>query len=308
MGAKGSFALVGVGVIAALNDAERASAKTLIELALAEDLRDAGDLTCQALIDPTQQATVAVVSRQAGVLCGGTIGWMVFESLDSKVNWKSQLDDGANLQPGSVIARVSGPLASILTGERTALNFLTHLSGVASITRRYVDAVAGTGAEILDTRKTHPGYRLLEKYAVRCGGGRNHRVGLFDGIMIKDNHLAGVAVAERLAPGNAVRRAREWLQGRTDIPVVIEVDTLDQLRDALPAEPDQILLDNMPPAMLCEAVALRNEVSTQVELEASGGINLETVRAVAETGVERISVGAITHSVKQLDIGFDWPT
>lgn len=295
-------------MIAALNDAERVSAKTLIELALAEDLRDVGDLTCQALIDPAQQATVAVVSRETGVLCGGPIGRMVFESLDKKVNWKSQLDDGANLQPGSVIARVHGPLASILTGERTALNFLTHLSGVASITRRYVDAVEGTSAGILDTRKTHPGYRLLEKYAVRCGGGRNHRVGLFDGIMIKDNHLAGVAEADRLSPGDAVRRARDWLKDRTDIPIVIEVDTLDQLRDALPAKPDQVLLDNMPPAMLREAVALRNGIAPQVELEASGGINLKTVHDVAETGVERISVGSITHSVTQLDIGFDWPT
>lgn len=291
-----------------LGDAEREAAGALIALALAEDLREAGDLTCRALIAPAQQAAVSVVSREAGVLCGGPVAEMVFAELDDAVVWDSRIDDGKPLSPGSVIAEVRGPLAAILTGERTALNFLTHLSGVATTTRRYVEAVAGTKAGIFDTRKTHPGFRLLEKYAVRCGGGRNHRIGLFDGVLIKDNHLAGVADAEKLSPGDAVRRVRQRFGERPDVPIEVEVDTLEQLRDALLAEPDQVLLDNMDVATLQQAVAIRDELAPAVQLEASGGITLKSVRDVAETGVERISVGALTHSASHLDIGFDWKT
>jgi nicotinate-nucleotide pyrophosphorylase (carboxylating) len=282
--------------------------RVLIEYALLEDLQDVGDLTCRALIDPAQPAVVNVVAREAGVLAGWAVAALVFEKLSDATEWEAVLDDGAELQPGCVLARVHGPLAAVLTGERTALNFLTHLSGVASLTRRFVNAVAGTKAGVFDTRKTIPGFRALEKYAVRCGGGRNHRMGLYDGVLIKDNHLAALAAADRNATiADAVRRAREFLGPDAGVPIEVEVDTLDQLRDALQGGPDQILLDNMPPETLREAVRLRDELAPQVELEASGGITLDSIRAVAETGVERISIGALTHSAPYLDIGFDWP-
>jgi nicotinate-nucleotide pyrophosphorylase (carboxylating) len=280
-------------------------AAKLIGLALAEDLRDVGDLTCRALIDERQTAAVQVTARQAGVLAGGPVARQVFSMLDPAVDWQTLVEDGSRVERGTAMARVSGPLRSLLTGERTALNFLTHLSGIATLTRRFVDAVAGTNAKILDTRKTHPGYRALEKYAVRCGGGTNHRLGLFDGCLIKDNHLAawtthhpGQSVAD------AVRHARQTLG--EGVPVEVEVDTLDQLRDCLDAAPDIVLLDNMPPDSLREAVAIRDEISPGTLLEASGGVTLETVRAIAETGVERISSGALTHSAVALDLAFDW--
>lgn len=303
--------------------------KVLVEYALLEDLHDAGDLTCQALIEPDRRAAVDVVAREAGVLSGWPVAALVFERLDSEVTWEARMEEGAELEPGSVIARVSGPLGAVLTGERAALNFLTHLSGVATTTREYVRAVAGTAAGIYDTRKTLPGLRVLEKYAVRCGGGRNHRMGLYDGILIKDNHLAALASRERQRPqtlkgpvpsgspgliAGAIRTAREFLlthrppaEGFPPLPIEVEVDTLDQLVDALAGRPDQVLLDNMPVETLREAVRLRDRNAPEVELEASGGVTLQTVRAIAETGVERISVGALTHSAGYLDIGFDWP-
>ncbi|OYW23693.1 MAG: nicotinate-nucleotide diphosphorylase (carboxylating), partial [Planctomycetales bacterium 12-60-4] len=275
---------------------ERAAADNLIQLALDEDLADVGDLTCRALIDPAQTAVVDVVARKAGVLAGVPIGRLVFEQLDTRIQWAPRKNDGERLTPGDVIASVSGPLDKLLIGERTMLNFMTHLSGIATLTRTYVDEVAGTRAQILDTRKTHPGYRLLEKYSVRCGGGTNHRMGLYDGVLIKDNHLAAWTLSSSIA--DAVRTARE--KSPAGVSIEVEVDTLDQLRDALAGEPDIVLLDNMSVALLREAVGLRDGLAPQVLLESSGGVTLATLRAIAETGVERISIGALTHSAVAL--------
>lgn len=281
------------------------AANILIKLSLAEDLQQTGDLTCQALIDEADHAEIKIVARQTGVLAGSPITSLIFAELDPGVVCTQHLSDGDALEPGSLITTCAGPLASILIGERTVLNFMTHLCGVASLTAKYVQAIQGTNATILDTRKTLPGWRILEKYAVTAGGGTNHRMGLYDGILIKDNHLA--AWASRTSHPSiaaAIRQARESVNGEKGIEV--EVDTLDQLADALQAKPEIVLLDNMPPDTLKQAIQMRNEQSPATLLEASGGINLNSVRSVAETGVERISVGALTHSAISLDIGFDW--
>ena len=321
---------------------EERAALRLIELALAEDLGDSAanglspvgeladvfsvttvdsildempdslpseldrDLTCAALVDPHEQATIDVVVRREGVLAGGPVAALVFSRLDPSVTWQPRLADGSCVTEQTVIARVSGPLRSLLIGERTALNFLMHLSGVATQTRRFVEAVAGTQAVILDTRKTLPGWRALEKYAVRCGGGTNHRMGLHDGVLIKDNHLAAwVRHVGASTIADAVRQARAV--SPSGIVIEVEVDTLDQLRDALAGGPDIVLLDNMNPPMLREAVRLRDEIASSVRLEASGGITLANVREIAESAVDRISIGALTHSAPALDIAFDWP-
>jgi nicotinate-nucleotide pyrophosphorylase (carboxylating) len=284
-----------------LDEKAHADAETLIQLALAEDLGDRGDLTCQALISPEQRATVSVVARQPGVLAGEPVGRMVMQRLDSEIEWSPRKADGDALAPNDVIADVTGPLAQLLIGERTMLNFLTHLSGVATLTRKFVDAVAGTKAKILDTRKTLPGWRALEKYAVRCGGGANHRMGLYDGVLIKDNHLAAWTESNSLAAAIDAAR-RMW----PDVPIEIEVDTLEQLAMSLAGSPSIVLLDNMSPALLSQAVELRNRQAPQVLLEASGGITLANVAEIARTGVERISIGALTHSAGALDLAFDW--
>jgi len=283
---------------------DRGSAAMLITLALAEDLRDIGDLTSDNLIDPQLTGEIQIVSRQVGIVAGQPVVEMLFQQLDDRVSWKTMLPDSSVVKPGSVIASVTGPVCSLLKGERTALNFLTQLSGVATLTKQYVDLVAGTNAEILDTRKTWPGFRNLEKYAVRAGGGSNHRMGLYDGVMIKDNHLA----AWNTSGGGTIADAIEELRTKVadDISIEVEVDTLQQLKTALPAYPDIVLLDNMGPDMLAEAIEIRDTQNPGVLLEASGGVNLETVRPIAETGIDRISVGALTHSVTGLDIGFDW--
>ena len=282
---------------------EQSAARQLIEMALAEDLSTAGDLTCKALIRPDQTATVQVVTRKNGVLAGSPIGRMVFAKLDPQVRWEALQRDGDRVSPGSVIDKVSGPLTSLLVGERTMLNFMTHLSGIATLTRTFVDAVTGTHAKILDTRKTLPGWRLLEKYAVRCGGGTNHRMGLYDGVLIKDNHIAAWTESSSIA--EAVRTARA--KSPKGVSIEVEVDSITQLHDALQGSPDIVLLDNMDVETLSEAVSLRNRLAPKVLLEASGGVNLETVGGIARTGVERISVGALTHSAPALDLGFDWP-
>ncbi|QDV48795.1 carboxylating nicotinate-nucleotide diphosphorylase [Gimesia fumaroli] len=290
---------------AQFTEAQKTAANHLIKLSLEEDLQQTGDLTCQALIEKTDQAEIQIVARQTGVLAGTPLTSLIFSNLDPEVVCTDHLSDGNPLEPGSIITTCTGPLASILIGERTVLNFLTHLSGVASLTSKYVKAVEGTKAVILDTRKTLPGWRILEKYAVAAGGGTNHRMGLYDGILIKDNHLAAWATRNsHPSIAAAIKQARESVNGEKGIEV--EVDTLDQLADALEAEPEIVLLDNMPPEILKQAIQMRNEQSPNTLLEASGGINLETVRSVAETGVERISVGALTHSSIALDLGFDW--
>ncbi len=281
---------------------EQSAAETLIGLALAEDLGPAGDLTCAALIRPEEQAAVQVVARSDGVLAGSPGGRLVFDRLDPTMLWDAHRRDGDAIERGAAVATVSGPLATLLTGERTMLNFMTHLSGVATMTRRFVDAVQGTRAVILDTRKTLPGWRALEKYAVRCGGGINHRMGLYDGVLIKDNHLA--AWTESASIALAVETARQ--RSPAGVSIEVEVDTLLQLEDALRGHPDIVLLDNMDLDSLRASVGLRDRVAPHVLLEASGGVTLATVAAIAQTGVERISVGGLTHSAPALDLAFDW--
>jgi nicotinate-nucleotide pyrophosphorylase (carboxylating) len=287
----------------------------IVALAVEEDLGESGDWTTRALVPADAPARAAVAARKEGVVAGLPGAASALEQIDSRLRWSARIDDGQVLRPGDRVALVEGPAASLLTAERLVLNLLGHLSGIATLARRYVEAVAGTRARIYDTRKTTPGWRRLEKYAVRCGGGWNHRGGLFEAILIKDNHLAVGAAASGGAgytPAEAVRRARRFLAERApssvrDTMIVeVEVDRLEQLKEVLPARPDIVLLDNMTPDELRQAVALRDARHPQVELEASGGVALETVRAIAETGVERISVGALTHSAESLDLGLDW--
>jgi len=281
------------------------SAEALIRIALEEDLGERGDLTSSSTVDATLSATVNIVARESGVMCGGPLIALVFRSLGSDVRIDLRIHDGDSLHKGSVIATISGLVRSLLSAERTILNFMIHLSGIASRTAAFVDRVKGTKAAILDTRKTLPGYRLLHKYAVRCGGGTNHRMGLYDGILIKDNHLA--ARGDQ-AVASAVADARRYMKSHgVQLPIEIEVDTLDQLRDALRETPDIVLLDNMEPARLVQAVEIRDDVAAGTRLEASGGVTLQTVRAIAESGVDRISIGGLTHSSPALDLGFDWP-
>jgi len=280
------------------------AANALIALALAEDLGEAGDVTSLSTIpaDRAGRATFAV--RTPGVVCGLPVIALVLGQLHAAVAVTLHVADGTPCERGTRLATVEGPLRAILTAERTALNFLQRLSGVATLTRKYVDAVAGLPVALLDTRKTTPGWRLLEKYAVRRGGGTNHRVGLYDGVLIKDNHLAGMP-DPRTAVTDAIAAARSHPASR-HLPIEVEVDTLDQLDEALASRPAIVLLDNMTNEQLRDAVARRNAVAPGVLLEASGGVNLATVRGIAETGVERISVGAITHSATALDIGLDY--
>ncbi len=286
-------------------DVERANANTLLNMALKEDLADIGDRTCQALIEPTDRAEVHVVARTHGVVAGLPIGPLVFEALSNRVAWIAEVPDGTSVEPAKVVARVVGPLKDVLIGERTVLNFLTHLSGIATLTQRFVKEAAGTRAVILDTRKTLPGWRALAKYAVRAGGGTNHRLGLYDGVLIKDNHIAAWS---RQVGNSSLEAAVRQARGKTpkDVTVEVEVDTLSQLHDALEGKPDIVLLDNMNCDQLKEAVQIRDHAAPQVLLEASGGITLANVRSIAETGVDRISIGALTHSAPSLDLAFDF--
>jgi len=280
---------------------EATACRRLIELALAEDLSSTGDRTSLATIPPSTRSEAAFVARSAGVVAGLPAAALVCATVDPALTFTIAVPDGTSTERGTVLARVAGSLRSILAAERTALNFLQRLSGVATLTRRYVDAAAGFPAKILDTRKTTPGWRLLEKYAVRCGGGVNHRTGLYDGILIKDNHLAGL--------GGDVRRAVETARafpGNNGLPVEVEVDTLEQLEVALAVRAEIVLLDNMSLEQLRTAVTRRDAIAPGVLLEASGGVNLTTVRDIAATGVDRISVGAMTHSATALDIGLDY--
>lgn len=275
----------------------------LVELALAEDLGTAGDLTSQAVIPAAMAGRAVFVARAAGVLAGMPAVMQVASAVDSSLEIKVLVPDGIALKPGDRLATIRGSLRSILAVERTALNFLQRLSGVATLTRRFVDAVAGLDCQILDTRKTTPGWRLLEKYAVSQGGGHNHRLGLHDGILIKDNHLAALqAGSKQSAIVQAIAAARAF---RKAMCIEIEVDDLEQFAAALSLKPDIVLLDNMDLATLRQAVQMRNTSDPKVQLEASGGVTLQTVHAIAETGVDRISVGALTHSAIALDIALD---
>ena len=262
---------------------------------LAEDLGSGGDVTSRATIDDAERFTAEMNARQAIVVAGLEIAAEFFRRLDPNVRVELLAGDGDPVEPRSTLMRLQGNARAMLTAERPALNTLQHLSGIATLTRQYVNAIAGTGATLIDTRKTVPGLRVLEKYAARMGGARNHRMRLDDGVLIKDNHVAvcgGVA--------EAVRRAKT---ANTGLQVQVEVDRVDQIEPALAAGADRLLLDNMPPPVLREAVAL---VAKRVPLEASGGVTLETIRAIAETGVDFVSVGRITQSAPAVDIGMDY--
>ena len=268
----------------------------LLRLALAEDLGRAGDMTTEATVAPETQASAKVVARRGGSISGLPMAAGVFALLDPAVRFEPQVEDGDVVAAASTLARISGPARAILTGERTALNLLGHLSGVATATRALVHAVAGTHAAIVCTRKTTPGLRALEKYAVRCGGGANHRFGLDDAVLIKDNHLVAAGGVRA-----AIERARA-AAGHL-VKIECEVQTTAQLEEALAARADVILLDNMTPPELADAV---RRIRGRAIAEASGGITLDTVRAVAESGVDLISVGWITHSAPTLDVALDF--
>jgi nicotinate-nucleotide pyrophosphorylase (carboxylating) len=284
--------------------AEAANASTLIDLALAEDLGQVGDLTASATIPSRARGAARVVARAEGVIAGLPVVAMLAERFELGPGWRALVRDGDRVAPGDEVARVAGPLRAILAMERTALNFLQRLGGIATLSARFVAEVAGTKAVILDTRKTTPGWRALEKYAVRCGGGTNHRFGLYDAVLIKDNHLAWLESGGDPI-GRAVKLAREGAPKGTKF-IEVEVDTLEQFDRALEVGPDIILVDNLGPEKLAEAVRRRDERAPGILLEASGGVTLATVRALAETGVDRISVGALTHSAPALDIGLDF--
>lgn len=274
----------------------KALVERAVEDALAEDLGLAGDLTTDATVSADALADADIVARQAGVVAGLDLAEAAFRAMDGEVRFERLKSDGDCLARGDRVARVTGRARAILTGERVALNYLGRLSGIASLTRQYVDAIRGTRAAIADTRKTTPGLRAFEKYAVRCGGGQNHRTGLFDAILIKDNHIVAAGGVEA-----ALERARAYAGHMVKIEV--EVDTLEQLAVVLKHRVDAVLLDNMPPAVLKEAVRM---VDGRFLTEASGGVTLATVRAIAEAGVDLISVGGLTHSAPVLDLGLDF--
>jgi len=301
--------------------------RQIVRLAVREDLGRGCDLTTVALVPADARGSAAVVARAAGIVAGLRAAEVVIDEMNAEVELSPvvhdgrAVDDGMAVEAGTTIAKVHGSARDLLTAERLLLNFLGRLSGIATLTRRFADAVAGHKARIYDTRKTTPGWRRLEKYAVRCGGGRSHRTGLYDAVLIKDNHLlfadsAGVS-QERATPTGgsaaaATRRARAFLiehlgaQRAARTIVEVEVDTLAQLDDVLKERPDVVLLDNMSLDDLRRAVCRRDSADRLVELEASGGITLENVADVAATGIERISVGALTHAAASLDVGMDW--
>jgi nicotinate-nucleotide pyrophosphorylase (carboxylating) len=274
---------------------QRRVVEEVVARALDEDLGAAGDVTTTATIDAGALAAADLVARQGGVVAGLPVAAYVFETVSQgRLRVELGTADGARVTAGEVLATIRGPVRDLLTAERTALNLLGHLSGIATLTRQWVDAVDGTGARIRDTRKTLPGLRALQKYAVRCGGGVNHRMSLSDAALVKDNHVA--------AAGDVVRAFRLLRAADPAIELEIEVDTVEQARDVIDAGAQLVLLDNMPPDLMREVVVYARG---RAKLEASGGLTLPNARAVAETGVDYLSVGALTHSAPALDIGLD---
>ena len=271
----------------------------LIRRALDEDVGP-GDATTEALVDPALPACAVIAAREELVVSGLGVAAEVFRAVDAQTVCTPLVRDGESVSTGCAVLRIEGPARALLTAERTALNLLQRMCGIATAAAALLRQLDGTGVRLLDTRKTAPGMRLLDKYAVACGGGTNHRIGLHDAILIKDNHLAFWRANHKGTLADAVRAARA---ARPGLKIEIEVDTLDQLREALPGNPDWVLLDNMPPPLLREAVAL---CAGRCKTEASGGITAKTLRAVAETGVTAISVGALTHSVRAADLGLDF--
>lgn len=270
-----------------------------VRAALAEDI-GSGDVTTLATVPETATARAALRAREPLIVAGLDFATAAFRELSSAVRIEQPVNDGQHAGPNTVLLEISGPARALLGAERVALNFVQRLSGVATLTAQYVSAVKFTSAKILDTRKTTPGWRRFEKYAVTCGGGVNHRFGLFDLVLIKDNHLAALRKAKPNAVAAAVRRAREQFPG---LEVEVEADTLEQARQAVEAGADIILLDNMDPKHLRQAVQM---IKDRAKTEASGGVSLRTVRTIAQTGVDFISVGALTHSARAVDIGLDF--
>ncbi|MEL7499810.1 MAG: carboxylating nicotinate-nucleotide diphosphorylase [Planctomycetota bacterium] len=293
----------------------------LIEMALVEDIGSADlaqgiDCTTDAVVPESANAKAAFVSRETGVVCGVEVTKLALSNFSPKIELLVEIDDGQSVEPGQTIAVMSGTAHDILTMERTCLNFMCRLSGISSLANEFARRVAGTNAVVLDTRKTTPGWRRLEKYAVACGGGVNHRMGLYDAIMLKDNHLAFyrslVKDNEDTIP-ESIRMARQWINENAErLPngdatiLQLEVDTLAQFEIALQTDCDIVLLDNMNCELLKQAVEMRDAAKPKLLLEASGGVNLDTITEIAQTGVDRISVGAITHSASNFDIGLDW--
>lgn len=279
-----------------LNPAPHHVIKQCVEMALSEDLGRAGDITTAGIIAANATTKAHITARAPGIIAGMEVAMSAFHTVNSDILFDTKITDGEPVQPGTIIAEISGPATGILTAERTALNFLGHLSGIATLTRQFVEAIDGTGAHICCTRKTTPGLRALEKFAVRAGGGINHRFGLDDAVLIKDNHIAAAGgikpalVAAKSSTGHMVR-------------IEIEVDRLDQLAEVMEEGVDVVMLDNMTPDMLREAVAI---IAGRAVSEASGGVSLNSVKAIAEAGVDMISVGAITHSAPTLDLGLDF--
>lgn len=271
----------------------------IIDAALAEDV-GSGDITSALLIPRETKAQMILVAREPMVVCGTFVPAMVYGRLHPDIRSEALVEEGALVTKGQALVRVSGPAREVLTGERVVLNLMQRMCGIATTTRSYVDAVLGTKAIILDTRKTMPGLRIVDKYAVKTGGGKNHRMGLYDAVMIKDNHVALAVTEGGSGIGALVENVRKKLPA--SVPVIVECDTLEQVYEVVAAKPDRILLDNMDPEGLHRAVEI---VAGRVPLEASGGVSLATVRAIANTGVDYISIGKITHSAPSVDIGAD---
>ena len=277
--------------------------RQLIRMALAEDI-GSGDATSSAFIPESSRSLAGLIARERGIIAGLPLIDLFFSELDPNIRIKHVLADGSHCREGEQISRLSGSTRSLLSGERTILNFLQHLSGIATLTHAYVQATKGTKTKILDTRKTTPGWRTLEKYAVRLGGGTNHRFGLYDRIMLKDNHHTFIRNSASIAIVDAIAICRRKYP---ELPLEVEVDSLDTFRQILPSAPDYILLDNLSTATVAAAVDIRNASSFKTtRLEASGGITLERIPSLSRTGVEFISVGALTHSVKAVDIAMEF--
>ncbi|TDI78419.1 MAG: carboxylating nicotinate-nucleotide diphosphorylase [Caldithrix sp.] len=269
--------------------------EALIDLALKEDLGENGDVTSNFILNSDKEGQASIIAKQAGIIAGLPIAERVFQKVNPALAVQNRVEEGAKVEPSEEVVRISGPLGDILTAERTALNFLQRLSGIATLTAEYVRKAGGTQAKILDTRKTTPGFRMLEKYAVRKGGGQNHRFGLYDMVLIKENHIAAAGGVTK-----AVQKIRAKMQNRNlDLQIEIEVRALTEVDQALNLKVDRLMLDNMSLDEIREAVELVND---KVELEVSGGVNLATVKAIAETGVDYISVGALTHSAPAFDL------
>lgn len=277
-----------------MNESESKTAIRLIQDALAEDLNEIGDITTCATSPPEQQCTAVIIAKQDGVIAGMDVAGMVFRAVDAALDFDALFVDGDRAEPGQEVAKISGTTASILVAERTALNFLGHLSGIATLTALFVQKTKGTNARIMDTRKTTPAWRLLEKYAVRCGGGLNHRMGLYDMFLIKENHIvAAGGITE------AVQKCRAYMRAQgIEAKIEVEVKNIPELEQALAAQVDRIMLDNMTVEQMRECVSIADH---RIPLEASGNVSLDNVGEIARTGVDFISVGSITHSFKNFD-------